>query len=168
MPGSPDPVLGSIELTVAVSVVAAALVASLPVVFRDELPPPRRLALGGGLGYALFALAAWTGARAATDAFVVSPVERPGAFVVLLAVGAVVLAVQAAVPLYLYARWRLVTPLVGLFGATTLVLTVFLQVRGESDPLALYALFFGPLVVGILVLVALTEAGVGRAIAAVR
>lgn len=165
MPGSPDPVLGSMTLTIGVSIILAAVLVALPLLGRSQLVS-RRLALGGGLGYALVCLAAWAGARAVTDAFVSGLIEQPASLVVLVVVGAVVLGVQAAVPIYLYDRWGLVAPLAGLFGATSLILVTFLQVRGESDPLGLYVLVFGPMAIGLLVVVGLGEIAIRRAVAA--
>ena len=168
MPGSPDPVLGSVALTSGVSFVVATILVALPLLLRNRLPSARRLAFGGGLMYALISLGTWAGARIVTDAFVSSMVENPAILAGFLVLGTVVLGTQAAIPFYLHARWGLVTPLVGLFGATHLVLFAFLQVRGETDPLGLYSLFIGPLVIGIIVVAALAEIGIRRTVEAIR
>jgi hypothetical protein len=168
MPGTPDPVLGSDALTFGVAVTVAALVAVLPFVFRKRLRAARRLALGGGLAYAALCLGAWAGARFVADAFIPSMVEQIDTLVVLLLWSTVVLGAQAAAPAYLYARWNLRTPLLGLFALTALVLYAFFRVRGESDPLALYVLFFGPILVGGLLVLGAVEAGVRRLIGRVR
>jgi len=158
MPGTPDPVLGSDALTLAVACAAGALAASVPVARRERLPAPRAFALAGGFAYAAVSLGVWAGARFATDSFAIAP---PDVWAGVVAIGAAVLAAHAAVPYYAYARWRLVAPLAGLFGATVLILSLFLRVGGESDPLAIY-LFFGVAVVAGLCLLAVVEAGVRR------
>lgn len=162
MPGTPDYVLGTLAATYLVASTVGLLVVSIPFVLRDRLPGPRPLALSGGLVYALCCLGVWAGVRYAVDAFASSLFEQPLALVVLLLGSVVVLGAQAAIPLYLNARWSLLTPLAGLFVLTTLVLVAFLQVRGESDPLALYVLFFGPLLLGGVCILALLEIGFRR------
>ena len=162
MPGSPDPVLGSDALNVGVAAFVAGAFALLPYVLRDRFAEPKAVALGGGLGYALVGLGAWAGARLVTDAFVGGMTADAATFAAWLLAGGVVLGAQAAIPYYCYARWRLVAPLAALFVVTVLILPPFLSVRGESDPLALYALVFGPLLVGGSSLVGLTEFGVRR------
>ena len=162
MPGSPDPVLGSDPLTIAVAAFVAGAFAVLPAVFRNRFGEPRGLALAGGLAYAVVCLSAWAGARFVTDAFAAGMTADPATFGAWLLVGALVLGAQAAVPYYCFARWRLVAPLAGLFVVTVLVLPPFLSVRGESDPLALYALIFGPILVGLTGLVALAEYAVRK------
>lgn len=162
MPGTPDPVLGSDALTVAVACLAGAVVAFAPLVFRPSLDRPAALAVGGGVAYALLTLGAWAGARLVADAFVSEMTAGPAVFLGWTLAGAVVLGAQAAIPYYCYARWRLVAPLVALFVVTVLVLYAFLGVRGESDPLGLYVLLFGPLLVIGTCLVCLAEFGVRR------
>lgn len=162
MPGSPDPVLGSDALTFAVACALAALVASLPYGFRKSLPRPIAFGIGGGAVYAALCLAAWAGARAVTDAFVAGMAADPATLLGWTLAGAVVLGAQAAIPYYLYARWRLVVPLAALFVVTVLILPPFLSVRGESDPLGLYVLVFGPLLALLTALVGLAEFGVRR------
>jgi len=168
MAGTPDPALGSSALTVAVACVVALAVTATPLILvaRDRLPSPRRLAAVGGLAYALVCLGSWAGARLLTDAFVRSMVEDPPVLAGVLLAGAAVLTLQAAIPLYLYASERLYAPLAALFAVTVLVEWAFLRVRGESDPLGLYALFFGPFVVAGLLVVGGAEVGVRRAVAA--
>lgn len=165
MPGTPDPVLGSDALTFAVACATGALVASLPYVIRDRLPTSSRFAIGGGLGYAALCLGAWAGARFATSTFANA---TPRLWTLVVAVGALVLGAHAAIPYYLYARWHVVAPLAGLFAVTTLVVDVFLHVRGESDPLGLYALFFGPIVVVGLCVLGSLEIGARRLVARAR
>ncbi|WP_132060394.1 hypothetical protein [Halorussus amylolyticus] len=159
MPGTPDPVLGSDALTLAVACASGALATAVPHVLRERLPAPSRVALVGGLGYAAACLAAWAGARFATGAWATA---TPRIWALVISAGVVVLSAQAAIPYYLYARWRLVGPLAGLFAVTTLVVDIFLHVRGETDPLGLYALFFGPVVVVTIGVLGAVELGVRR------
>ncbi|WP_324756238.1 hypothetical protein [Haloarcula montana] len=153
MPGTPDPALGSDTLTRAVSVVASVAVLALPYLFVDRWPP-LRVALGSGAVYAVGCLCCWAGARLLTDAFASGFGDRPVASAGVGAVGTVVLAAQAAVPVYGYARYGVVVPLVALSVVTNVLVYTFLLVRGETDPLGLYALFFGPALVAGLALLA--------------
>ena len=166
MPGTPDPVLGSRLLTVGVGSVVGLAAALVPVALSRALGEstlrPSLVAVGGGLAYALLCVGAWAGARLATDTFVSGMVADPLTLAGWTLAGVLALGAQAGVPYYLHARWGLVVPLAALFGATVLVLVAFLGVRGESDPLALYALFFGPMVVVGTCVLALAEVGVRR------
>ncbi|WP_435177724.1 hypothetical protein [Halorussus sp. AFM4] len=157
MQGSPDPVLGSDALNVGVAALVGTCFVALPYALRNRVGEPRRLALVGGAAYAVVCLGAWAGARLVADAFVGGMTADPGTVLGWTLAGALVLGAQAAVPYYCLARWRLVAPLAALFGVTVLVLPAFLSVRGESDPLALYALVFGPLLVGLTCLGGLAE-----------
>jgi len=153
MPGSPDPVLGSELLTRLVAVTAATLV--VVVAAGPTSGESRRLAAVVGAGYATICVGCWAGARLLADAFASGMTDAPlsAAGYVLLAAG--LLAVQAAVPVYAYRRYGAVVPLLALTAVTYFVVDTFLRVRGETDPLGLYALIFGPLVlVGLGVLVA--------------
>ncbi|MFC6975223.1 hypothetical protein ACFQL1_12110 [Halomicroarcula sp. GCM10025709] len=155
MPGTPDPALGSDTLTRAVSIVASVVVLAGPSVMADRWPP-LWFALGVGIVYAGGCLGCWLGARLVTGAFPSGLVDRPIAVLPLVFGGVAVLGIQAAVPVYGYARYGVVVPLLALAVVTNLVVYTFLQVRGETDPLGLYALFFGPaVVVGLAVLVGL-------------
>jgi hypothetical protein len=153
MPGTPDPVLGSDALSLAVACFVGALVAAVPYGFRESLPRPGVLAVGGGLAYAVVCLAAWALARIATIGVPFQASEQSGLIAVLLALNVLVIGSQVAIPYYLYASYRFVSPLAGAFVATVFVLTVFLGVGGETDPIVLYPVLFGPiLVVGIALL----------------
>ncbi|MFC7166963.1 hypothetical protein [Halospeciosus flavus] len=158
MPGTPDPVLGSDALTFAVAAALGIVATTVPIALEreDRLPEPWRLALGGGVVSALGHLTLWSLARDLANPLALFAPSRP------LLVGFVVLAVlvlgaQTAIPWYCYARWRLRIPLVVLFGATTLVVDSFLHVHGETDPLGLYTLFFGPVLVVSLGILATAE-----------
>jgi len=158
MPGTPEPVLGSEALTLAVACAAGALAASVPYALRERPLAPRTFAIVGGLAYAAISLGAWAGARVATGLF---PTATPRSWLLFGAATVIVLVAHAAIPYHAYARWRLVAPLAGLFGATVLVFRVFLRVGGESDPLAIYPFFGAAVVVG-LCLLALVEVAVRR------
>lgn len=158
MPGSPDPVLGSVAVTWAVAISVAALIALTPVVLRRRNLDPFRLGICGAVASVLLCLGVWAGARVATDSFASSLFEHPGFLVGMVLTAAVILGAQVGIPYYLYARWGLLLPLVGAFALTALCLVAFLGVRGESEPLGLYTLFFGPMLVGGVCLVALLEA----------
>ncbi|WP_134670512.1 hypothetical protein [Halorussus marinus] len=162
MPGTPDPALGSEALTVAIACGAGAFAAAMPFAVRERLPAPWAFAVGGGLAYAAVSLGVWAGARFVTDLF---PTATARVWLLVGGATAVVLVGHAAIPYYAYARWGLVAPLAGLFGATALVWYLFLRVGGESDPLAIYP-FFGAAVVAGLCVLALVEAGVRRLIVA--
>ncbi|NHN59072.1 MULTISPECIES: hypothetical protein [Halorussus] len=166
MQGSPDPILGTDALNAVAATLVACCFVALPYALRKRVTEPRRLALVGGLAYAVVCLGAWVGARLVADAFVGAMVADPGTFLGWILAGAVVLGAQAAVPYYCLARWRLIAPLAALFGVTVLVLPAFLSVRGESDPLALYALVFGPLLIGLTCLGGLAEYAVRSVVVA--
>lgn len=159
MPGTPDPVLGSSLPTHAVGVLAGVAVALLAVRYRDAAPP-RTVALVGGALYAAAALLLWFLVRVAVGEFARLSLPSPPAFAaVVLATGAALFA-HTALSVYLHARWRYLTPLVVLFGATEFVAWLFLHVRGETDPVGLYWLVFGPAVLAALLALAGAEYGV--------
>lgn len=159
MPGTPDPVLGSDGLTMVVSaLVAVVAVASILVATRRS-SDSFRTALTAGLGYAALTVFTWLGARVVASAPIVDPLTDPAMAGFYALVGGVMLCLQAAVPAYLYARWRLMAPLVGLVVATTVVLFAFLRVAGETDPLSLY-LVLGPVVSAALAVIGAVEMGI--------
>lgn len=147
-------------MTWVLALMTVVAVLALPVL--ADRASPRRLAVGGGLAYGLGCLACWLGARLLTGTLPAAAVQTPLLTAGLALVGLVVLAAQAAVPLYASRRYGAVAPLVALAVATALVVRTFLLVRGETDPLALYALVFGPAVVGGLAVLAGVERGVRR------
>lgn len=163
MAGTPDPVLGSEWLTLLVAALAGAAVAGgvlLRVGGGRQQPQLRRL-LAGGLAYAVGCLALWAAVRAVAEPATFGAYS-PGGFFGFLALATVVLGLQFALPVYLYARWRLLAPMVGLFAATALAVYLFLRVGGETDVLWLYAVLFGPAAVGSIAVAALLEGGVRR------
>lgn len=164
MPGTPDPVLGSRTFTLLVAVATSLALGALAVRSRERLQS-FPVAFAASVGYGLGCVAAWAGVRYVADAFVAGMVADPLTAMGFVAAGVAVLALQAAVALTLYARWRLVAPLVTLVLATTLVLYLFLQVRGESDPLGLFTILFGPVILAGIGTVGAAEAGVRRLVA---
>lgn len=160
MPGTPIPVLGSDAVTFGVACAAAFLVASMPYALRERLPAANTLAVVGGVAFAVGSVAVWAAARAATIGFGQFGVDvwLVGVFVL----GLVVLGAQAAVPLFLYARWNLVSALAALFVSVAFVLFLFLRVAGESDPFFLHAVFFGPVMLAGVCVVAAAELGLRR------
>lgn len=152
MPASPDPVLGSSFLSLAVSLGLSLVVAFVPALVdritgRGMTTP---IAVATGIGYALVCLAIWSGARVVASA----PVLSAGlpSLVFLFGIGGVLLWAQATAPAWLYGRWGLLGPLVAFAVVSTGVLYAFLGVRGETDPLALYVLVSPFLVAGIVLL----------------
>jgi len=160
MPGSPEPVLGGDPLTAGVGLAVGALFAGAVVAVADRTPPDR-LAAGVGIAHAATCLGAWHGARLLTR----YPAGDPAEFVGFQALAAAVLAVQVAVPAYCFARWRLRAALAAVPATSGFALFLFLRVLGETDPLWLYAVLFGPVVVGGTVALAAGEAGLRRVVA---
>jgi hypothetical protein len=158
MAGTPDPVLGSDALTAAASLLAAAAAVALAVRSR-EAASSRALALGGGVGYAVVAVGLWFVVRLAAGQFAqYSAPATEWAGIALLSTA--VVALHAGLALYLHARWEYLTPLVVLFAVTALLAWLFLRVGGESDPLGIYAILFGPAVPLVLFVLAAAEYGV--------
>lgn len=164
MPGSPYPALGSTALTLAVAVVAAATAVVATHWLDDRGLGARTLAALVGVPYAVSALAVWAGARHWGP--VVFPDYRGTLLLAGWVVGAfVVVCLQAAVPAYAFARWRLATALPALFLSTTATWYQFLLVNGETDVLWLWVIGFGPiLILGTLAVFGI-EAGVRRVVA---
>jgi len=166
MQGTPDPVLGSELATLVVALGVGALVGVAPLVVGRRLSPRRYAGVGGAL-YATVLTALWVLPRIGVAGLGCSLPSDLGACGPLALVGFAVLGGQAAVGLYAYAEYGSVGPLAATVLVTVLLTHVFLQIRGETDPMALYALFFGPTAVGVTVLVGIVEAFLRRAVAAV-
>jgi hypothetical protein len=148
MPGTPEPVIGGDLATAALAVAVGALVGVVPLVVGRR-PSPRRYAAVGGLLYTLVLTALWALPRigvAGLGCSLPADLATCGPFAL---VGVAVLAGQAAVSLYTYAEYGYVVPLGATVVVTVLLTWTFLRIRGESDPLTLYALFFGPATVGV-------------------
>jgi len=164
MQGTPDPVLGSELATLVVAVGAGVLIGIIPLVVDRRLSP-RRYAAVGGLAYAVGMTALWAVPRIGVEGLGCSLPADLATCGPLALVGVAVFAGQAAVALYAYAEYGSVAPLGVTVLVTILLAYAFLRIRGESDPLALYALFFGPAAVGVTVIVGVGEAFVRRALA---
>jgi hypothetical protein len=135
MPGTPDPVLGSDALTFAVALLGAAVVVGFLVLLerRGRLHEPHWSALAVGAAYGIGSTLLWAGVLA-----VFAPRLLPDSGAWLVALAPVVVGLQAAVPVYGYARWRLVAPMAALVPLTMLVFWLVLRVGGESDGYLLY------------------------------
>jgi len=157
VPGTPDPVLGSDALTLAVALLGAAVVVAVPVLLarRDRLPSPPWSALAAGAAYGIGFTLLWASVLA-----VFRPVDVPTSGYGLIALALVVVGLQAAIPVYSYARRRLVLPLVALLPLTVLVFWLTLHVGGESDGYLLYTVLGGVYVLpGLLALAGLELGG---------
>lgn len=150
MPASPDPVLGSDPLTLAVSlgVSVATVFVSVLVKRGSGRGVTAPIAVGIGIGYAAACLAIWFGARVVASSQVLTAGAPSLAF--LIGVGGILLWAQATAPVWLYGRFHLFGPLAALAVVNTVVVYAFLGVYGETDPLALYVLSAPFLVAGIL------------------
>ena len=135
MPGTPDPVLGSDALTLAVAALGGVAVVGLLVLFErgDSLLGSHGGVLAAGTGYGIGFTLLWAGVLVAFR-----PHLLPDSGYWLVALAPVVVGLQAAIPLYGYARWRLVLPIVALGPLTALVFWLVLRVGGESDGYLLY------------------------------
>jgi hypothetical protein len=163
MQGTPDPVIGGELVTVGLAVVLGTLAGVLPLVVGRRLSP-RRYAGVGGLLYALVLTALWAAPRfgiAGLGCSLPADLATCGPFAL---VGVAVLAGQAAVGLYTYAEYGYVVPLGVTVFVTILLAWAFLRIRGESDPMTLYALFFGPAMVGVTCVLGVGEAIVRRSL----
>ncbi|SDR16160.1 hypothetical protein [Natronobacterium texcoconense] len=159
MPGIPEPVLGSEPLTWIVAATLSVLVVSLfaYAASRWEFSAVV-LIVAGAAGYGLFAAGLWASVRLAFHHLALDPVAEPVTFAWLLVVAGGLLAVQAAIPFFLFARFGYVVPMIGFTAISTLLLFVFLRVGGETDPLALFGFGFAPFFVGSLLVLAVLEA----------
>ncbi|MFD1513083.1 hypothetical protein [Halomarina rubra] len=134
----------------------AGVVVAVPVVFTGWFVDAPAFLAFASVVYALGLLAVWAVGRARYG--------RPtapftGRAVALVPVGAVVLTAQAALPVYGFVRWGLVAPLAVLFVVTALAVLTFPSNEGDSDALGLYAVFFGPILLGVTVALGLLELG---------
>lgn len=161
-----DPALGSYPLTFTVAFTVGVVVALVPFALRERFPGPRVASAGGGLVYALFCLAVWTGVRITTGELPFAPSARPGLFVVLLSVNVVVIGLLVAIPYYLYARWQFVAPLTGAFAASGFVLLTFLTINNGVDFIILVPFPYSPFLIGGISVLAIAEFVVRRVLRA--
>ena len=161
MPGTPESVVGSDPATGIVAVVLAGLVLAGFLYAASRWDGSAAALAGvGAIGYGLFAAGVWAGVRLAFHHLTVDPTTEPVQFAWLLILAGSLLAVQAAIPFFLYARFRFVLPMVGFAGISAFLFLVFLYVGGESDPLPLFGVGFAPLFLGSLLALGALEAGV--------
>lgn len=160
MPGSPEPVVGNDPLTGVIAALLSVLVIAIfaYVASRWDVPPVVLTGVGAA-GYGIFAAGLWAGVRIAFYHFALNPTAEPLQFAWLIIVAGGLLAVQAAIPFFLYARFNFLAPMVAFAAISTFLLFTFLRVGGETDPLALFGLGFAPFFIGILTVVAALEAG---------
>lgn len=129
---SPQSLLGSNELTLAVAALLSAALVVIPAVVSARRPSDSRLfPAAAGAGYAVVCLALWGVTRSVTG--VSLPIKR-GIVPVIAVFSAcsLFLCFNAAIPVYAYRRERLVTPLIWAFLTTTAMLAAFFTVPGES------------------------------------
>lgn len=145
------------------AVAAAAVTVAATRLLHGRGYAPRTLATLIGVPYAASALAAWAGARL-WGPVVFPDYQGPLLLAGWLAGAFVVVVLQVAVPVYSFARWRLVTALPALFLSAAATWYQFLLVGGESDVLWLWVIGFGPLLIlGTLAVLGI-EVGVRRVV----
>lgn len=132
---SPQPLLGSDELTLAVAALLSAALVVLPAVVSARRSHSSRLVpVAIGIGYAVVCLTLWGVTRSVTG--VSLPIKRGIApIIAVFSVCSLFLCFNAAIPVYAYRRERLVTPLVWVFLTTTAMLATFFTVPDESGVL---------------------------------
>ncbi|MEZ3144127.1 hypothetical protein [Halobaculum sp. MBLA0143] len=158
MPGTPDPVLGSTALTVAVAVSFAAVTVGAVVWSRNR---STRTAAGVTGVVAAGFVAVWLVVRVVAWVPPWEYLSPPSAAATAALVGFVAIAACVVVPAATLRR-GLVAPLAPLAGATGLLAFALLRVGGESDPLVIYAVVVSPVVLGVEILIVVAEAVVRR------
>ncbi|WP_058365375.1 hypothetical protein [Haloparvum sedimenti] len=166
MPGTPDPVLGSDAVTLVVAVLLAVATTAAMAWRASRTSRPLRTATLLGVGHGAILVGGWALVRIVAYRFWTAPSAAPWEFLLVVGGGLLVLTLQAAVPFGWLTARGVVSPTVGLAAATALVWFLVLRVGGESDPLGLYALAFGPLVVAALLGLGAAEWAVRRALGA--
>jgi hypothetical protein len=139
VPGTPHHALGDPRLTVIATTVLAVVVVGSLVVVESRFVNRDRYAAVGGLAYALGYLVLWALVPTMFWHFAVNPMGEPFLFAGIVGFGLLVLFVQGALPLYLYSRWSLRLPVVGLFVVSWVCGYLFFRVGGESG--ATFTLF---------------------------
>lgn len=167
VPGTPTPVLGSETATWAAALGLVALSYGGPPLLSRVRPAgdttPEVLAAASGVAHALLVVAAWAGARIATGRF--SPPSSLAAVLVVATV--VVLAFQATIPVFCYHRHGAVLPGTITVGVSAVVFAAVLRIGGESDPLVIYGVALGWVVLVALLAVAVAEVGLRRYVTSV-
>ncbi|MFP8955014.1 hypothetical protein ACLI4Z_18960 [Natrialbaceae archaeon A-arb3/5] len=161
MPGTPDPVVGSDPVTGIIAASLSVFVIAIFVYIASERDVPAVVLTPiAAMSYGLFAAGLWAGVRVLFHHFALDPLGEPTQFAWLLLVAGGLLAMQAAIPFFLFARFGFVVPVAGFAVISTFLLFTFLRVGGESDPLALFGVGFAPVFIGGVLALALLEAGV--------
>jgi len=167
VPGTPTPVLGSETATWVAAVGLTALAYAGPTLVSRAWPArdvaPEVLAAASGVAHALLVVAAWAGARVATGRFS----QHSALAGVLLVATVLVLALQATVPTLAYRRYGAVLPLAVAVVVSGFVFAAVLRVGGESDPLVLYGVVLGWLVVAGILAVGVVEVALRRFVTSV-
>jgi putative Ca2+/H+ antiporter (TMEM165/GDT1 family) len=130
---------------------------------QDRIETSKAHALGGGALYTILCLVLWGGARALVDYAMIDPLVNPRGVAVGILFIAPPLLLQGAVPVYLYARYRWWSVLVGLFCATWLTMELVLFVGGETPTSVLYPFVFLPMALGLVLGPVVIEAGLREA-----
>jgi len=165
VPGTPHHALGDPLLTALATTTLAALAAAALATARSRFTDARTYAAAGGLAYGLSYLALWAVVPAVFWRFAVDPLANPLPAVGIVALGALALALQGALPLYAHARWSLRTPLLGLFATSWGCGYLFLRVGGESGAtftLLLWSVALAPFALLATAVLGALEAGVQR------
>ncbi|AFZ73577.1 hypothetical protein [Natronobacterium gregoryi] len=159
MPGIPEPVVGSDPLTWLIAGSLSVLVVVLFAYTASRWDGSAvAVAVVGAAGYGLATVGLWAGVRLAFYHFVLDPVAEPMQFAWLLVFAGGTIAIYAAIPFFLFARFGYVVPMIGFTAISTLLFFLFLRVGGETDPLALFGLGFAPFFIGTLLVLAVLEA----------
>jgi len=147
---------------VAYTTVLAVTVISILLGVRSRFGDTWRYATLGGFAYALVCLSLWALIPAVFWRFAVDPSEAPIVLTGILVLGFVALALQGGVALYLYDRWELRVPLLGLFVSGWVCGYLFLRVGGESGStfvLFLWGTTLAPVALSGIVILAGAEKG---------
>jgi|GEM_PF-2007093 len=145
---TPDPLLGSLSANLVGALGLALVLVVGPLVARRKAETARLAAASGVLAMAV-GLAVWLAPRVAAGTFQRYAWSGPGIVlgVVLYALGAGVLALQVAGPVYGFLRYGFVLPLGAAVAATALSTFLFFQVGGEIGSFVLYVVL-SPMAVG--------------------
>jgi len=159
----PHLALGSLGLTVFIATVVALTAVSAFVLQGRAADNRRRIAIGGGLIYAVALLSFWAGVRILFWRFAAEfPSDLPFVLPIMIGVGMLFITQWGgATILYLSYRFRIAG--VWLFATTWGTVYAFLFVGGEGTPtffLILWLIYFGPATLGVLAVLAGTELAV--------
>jgi hypothetical protein len=139
VPGTPHHALGDPRLTAIATTVLAVVVVGSLVLVESRFVDRNEYAAVGGFVYALIYVVLWALVPTMFWHFAVNPMADPFLFAGIVGFGVLVLFAQGALPLYLYSRWGLRLPVVGLFVVSWMCGYLFFLVGGESG--ATFTLF---------------------------